>query len=136
MTGTKCDIYLRSKQKMSGELDVTEESYSASYINRNGKRYISYKRNVEDGEINCLISFDRKSLTMTQKGALNSKLELIPGKKTVNKYVTVVGALSLQLYTRHYQLVETKDSLKISLDYDIITEPDSIETSIEIIIKF
>ncbi len=135
MAGNKCSITLKSRQKMGGDSEVNEESYQGSIIDRAGKRFLSYKRKSENGEIDCLISFDRKSLSMTQKGALNSRLELIPGQKTTNRYGTPMGELSLQIYTRHYQVIETKETIKLVIDYDIVAGPDPIEISMDIEIK-
>ncbi|MCR5196239.1 MAG: DUF1934 domain-containing protein [Pseudobutyrivibrio sp.] len=132
MAGNKCTINLLSKQKMGGEQEQNQESYSGSFMDREGKRFLSYKRITEDGQIDCLIAFDRKSLTMTQKGVLNSKLELIPGTKTRNVYGTPMGDLSIQIYTRHYQVIETQMTIKILLDYDIVTGAEPIETSMDI----
>jgi len=135
MAGNKCTINLLSKQRMGGEQEQNQESYSGTFMDREGRRFLSYRRITEDGQIDCLISFDRKSLTMTQKGALNSKLELIPGAKTQNTYGTPMGDLSIQIYTRHYQVIETQMSIKILLDYDIVTGAEPIETSMDIEIK-
>ncbi|MCR4568565.1 MAG: DUF1934 domain-containing protein [Pseudobutyrivibrio sp.] len=136
MAGNKCTIHLKSRQKMGDETEQNQESYQGSFMDREGRRFLTYKRNTEDGEIDCLISFDRKNLTMTQRGALNSKLELIPGKQTVNRYGTSMGDLSIQIYTRHYQVIEMKDNIKILLDYDIVTGSEPIETSMDIEIIF
>ncbi len=136
MAGNKCTIHLKSRQKMGDETEQNQESYQGSFMDREGRRFLTYKRNTEDGEIDCLISFDRKNLTMTQRGALNSKLELIPGKQTVNRYGTSMGDLSIQIYTRHYQVIEMKDNIKILLDYDIVTGSEPIETSMDIEINF
>ncbi|MCR5580443.1 MAG: DUF1934 domain-containing protein [Pseudobutyrivibrio sp.] len=136
MVGNKCKISLHSSQKMGGDREVTEESYEGTYIERGQKKYISYKRSTEDGEIDCLISFNRKSMNLTQKGMLNSKLELIPGKETSNVYGTPMGNLNLAVYTRHYQVVETQDSVKLIIDYDIVTGTEPIETSMDILVTF
>ena len=135
MTESKCIINLKSVQKMGADKDINNEQYEGTIATRGDKKYLSYKRPTEDGLINCLISFSRKSLTLTQKGKLNSKLELIPGQETLNVYSTQVGTLDLRLYTRHYSLVETKDLIKILLDYDIITGTDPIQTAMDIVVE-
>ena len=135
MAGSKCNIILKSTQKMGADKECTEESYVGSFMDRAGKKYLTYTRASEDGEIDCLISFDRKSLTMTQRGGLNSKLELVPGQQTENIYGTPMGDLTIHIFTRHYQVVETKETIKILLDYDIVTGAEPIETSMDILIS-
>ena len=136
MAGIKCNISLHSSQKMGADKEENFEQYEGSYVDRESKKYISYIRNTEDGKIDCLISFDRRSLSMTQKGALNSKLELIPGKETKNTYGTPMGDLTLSIYTHHYQVIEMAGSSKLIIDYSILAGGDPIETAMEIEIKY
>jgi len=119
---------------MGADKESNEEEYEGTFAIRGEKKYLSYKRISEDGEIKCLISFDRKALTLTQKGKLNSKLELVPGQETHNIYGTSFGNLDLKIYTRHYQVIETKDSIKILIDYDIDGGAEPIQTDMEIMV--
>lgn len=135
MAGNSCKITVQSRQKMGAEQEVSEESYLGSYIDRGDKKYLSYRRTTEDGVIECLMAFNRKSFTMTQKGGLNSKIELVPGKKTSNKYSTPIGDLSIDIFTRHYQVIEEGNNIAIGIEYDIVTGADAIQTSMEINVK-
>ncbi len=135
MAGTSCKISLCSRQRMGGDQEISEESYLGSFIKRGDKKYLSYKRTTEDGVVDCLISFNRKEFTLTQKGSLSSKIELKPGQKTVNKYSTSVGNLSIEIFTRRYELIEQKDDIRIGIEYDIITGVDSIQTTMDIKVK-
>ena len=132
MAGKNCIINLESKQKIGGDQETIKEGYCGIIMERDDAYYLSYKRNLEDGEVACLLTFDRHSFTMSQKGALRSKLELHPGEKTTNEYSTPVGALDLQVYTRRYDVVEQEDYIKVIIDYDILTGADPIETSMDI----
>ena len=136
MTGINCKIALESRQKMGSEAESNLEKYEGTLNLREGKSYLSYKRASEDGPINCMISFNRKGFTMIQKGPINSKLELIPGSETHNIYGTPMGNLDLKIYTRHYQLIESKNSIKILIDYDIITGAEAIQTSMDISVRY
>ena len=136
MEKNHCKIHLQSRQKMGGDDETTNQEYIGEIAERDDRRYLSYQRSSEDGDISCLISFDRRSLSMTQKGALNSKLELFPGKKTENIYSTPMGDLNLPIFTRNYQMMELGNKIKLALDYDIITGGDPIRTSMEIEIEF
>ena len=136
MAGQKCKVNLNSIQNMGGEQEHIMDQYSGTFMERDDRRYVSYSRNSEDGQIDCLITFDRRSLFMTQKGALRSKLELMPGKQTTNEYNTPFGMINLQVFTRRYEVVEQKNGLKLIIDYDIITGPNPIETKMEIVLQF
>ena len=136
MAGTSCKISLCSRQRMGGDEEISEESYLGSFIERGDKKYLSYKRTTEDGVIDCLISFNRREFTLTQKGGLSSKIELRAGARTVNKYSTSVGALSIEIFTRRYELIEQKDDIRIGIEYDIITGADAIQTTMDIKVTF
>ncbi len=136
MAGQKCKVSLNSIQNMGGEQEHIMDQYSGTFMERDDRRYVSYSRDSEDGQIDCLITFDRRSLFMTQKGALRSKLELMPGKQTTNEYNTPFGMINLQVFTRRYEVVEQKNGLKLIIDYDIITGPNPIETKMEIVLQF
>ena len=136
MTGIKCTIKLESHQSMAGERETSIEEYEGSFASRNDKKYLTYKRITEDGQVNCLITFDRKSFSLTQKGAIDSKLLIVPGQETHNTYGTPMGTLELKIYARRYQIVETKDQVKIFLDYDIVTGDEPIETTMDITVTF
>jgi uncharacterized beta-barrel protein YwiB (DUF1934 family) len=136
MAGIKCNISLHSSQQMGADKEENFETYEGSYVDRDSKKYISYIRKVEDGKIDCLISYDRKSLSMTQKGALNSKLQLIPGKETSNVYGTPMGDLTLSIFTHHYQVIEQAGSTKLIIDYSILAGDAPIQTAMEIEIKY
>ncbi|SHJ32590.1 DUF1934 domain-containing protein [Pseudobutyrivibrio xylanivorans] len=131
-----CKIHLQSRQKMGPDDETTSQEYIGEMVEREEKRYLSYQRNSEDGDISCLISFDRRSLSLTQKGALNSKLQLFPGKQTENIYSTPMGDLNLPIFTRNYQVLELGNKIKLVLDYDIITGGEPIRTSMDIEIEF
>lgn len=136
MAGQKCKVNLTSIQKMGGEQEHIMDQYTGTFMERDNRRYVSYSRNSEDGQIDCLISFDRRGLSMSQKGALRSKLELMPGKQTSNEYNTPFGMINLQVFTRRYEVVEQHNGLKLIIDYDIITGPNPIETKMEIALQF
>jgi uncharacterized beta-barrel protein YwiB (DUF1934 family) len=136
MVKNQCKIHLQSRQKMGDDDETTNQEYIGEMAESSDRRYLSYQRVCEDGEISCMISFDRRSLSMTQKGALNSRLELFPGKQTQNIYSTPMGDLNLPIFTRNYNVMETAEGIKLQLEYDIITGGDPIRTSMDIEIEF
>ena len=132
MTGIKCDIYLRSKQKMGNEVETSEEQYEGTYIDRGDKRYLSYKRKIEGGQVDCMISFVGNRLTMTQKGDIHSKLEFSPGCRTNNAYSTPMGTMNLTVFTKRLVIEQKDKTIKLLIDYDLEAGGEPINTVIEI----
>ncbi|SFH78931.1 Uncharacterized beta-barrel protein YwiB, DUF1934 family [Pseudobutyrivibrio sp. OR37] len=131
MTGIKCEVKVVSRQKMGNEREVTEEVYQGTYLDRGDKKYLSYKRHTEDGDIDCLLSYGAGKMTLSQQGAMKSKLEFVPGKKTENMYQTPIGNMMVPVFTRGLSVHDKKDTIEIMLDYDIATG-DAIQTLMEI----
>ncbi|MBQ6463898.1 MAG: DUF1934 domain-containing protein [Pseudobutyrivibrio sp.] len=134
MTGIKCEIKVVSRQKMGRETETTTEVYAGTYLDRGDKKYLSYKRHTEDGDIDCLLSYGAGKMSLSQQGGLKSKLEFIPGKKTDNLYQTPMGNMTVPVYTRGLSIHDKKDTIEIMLDYDIATR-DAIRTLMEITVR-
>ena len=135
MIEKKCEIKVCSKQKMGKETETTEVVYPGKFIDRGEKKYISYKRSTEDGEVDCLLSYSKGQMAMSQQGGVRSKMEFVPGKTTSNAYMTPLGNMNLPVYTRGFSIDEKTDRIDIMVDYDIATG-DAIETKINITAKF
>ena len=135
MTGINCKIKVVSRQTMGSDKEVTTEVYEGTYLDRGEKKYLSYKRHTEDGDIDCLLSYGAGRMTLSQQGGLKSKLEFVPGKKTDNMYHTPMGNLMVPVFTRGLSIYDKKDSIEIMLDYDIATA-DAIQTLMEITVEF
>lgn len=132
MTGTKCNIELCSKQRMGNETETTQESYEGSFIDRGSKRYLSYKRSLPEGQVDCLISFGGNRLTMTQQGEIHSKLEFAPGCRTNNAYATPIGVMNLTVYTKRLVIEQKNDVINLLIDYDLEAGGEPINTVITI----
>ena len=131
MTGIKCNIKVVSRQTMGDDKEVTTEEYQGTYLDRGDKKYLSYKRHTEDGDVECLLSYGSGRMTLSQQGGLKSKLEFIPGKKTDNMYHTPMGNMIVPIYTRGLSINQKTEAIEIMLDYDIATA-DAIQTIMEI----
>ena len=132
MTGIKCEIYLRSKQQMGKQVETSEERYEGTFIDRGDKRYLSYKRKIEDGQVDCMISFVGNRLTMTQKGHIHSKLEFSPGSRTNNTYSTPMGNMNLTVFTNRLVIEQKDKTIKLHMDYDLEVGGEPINTVIDI----
>ncbi len=134
MTGKDCEIKIISRQTMGRDRETIEETYKGSFLDRGEKKYLSYKRHTEDGDVECLLSIGKGIITMNQHGKINSRLEFIPGKKTENKYTTSMGNMNIPVFTRGLSIKNGQEIIEIMLDYDIATT-EAIHTIMEIEVK-
>ncbi len=131
MIEKKCEIRVQSKQVMGKDTEVTEVEYPGRFVDRGEKKYLSYKRSTEDGEVDCLLSYSKGVMIMSQQGGVRSKMEFIPGKTTSNPYMTPLGNMSIPVYTRGMSFETRDDVINVMIDYDIATG-DAIQTLINI----
>ena len=136
MDGIKCSITVQSNQTLEGQKDSNTEVYIGQYYDRLEKRYLSYKRPSEEGEVSVLINFGEASMTLTQQGAVHSKMQFVPGQVTYNDYNTPAGKLSLPVETKSYSMVQKDDFIEIKLLYHILMgQGDGIRTDMIIYAK-
>lgn len=136
MDGIKCSITVQSNQTLGGEHDSSTEVYEGQYFDRLEKRYLSYKRASQEGEISALINFGERSMTYTQQGGVHSKMEFIPGQITYNDYGTPAGNITLCVKTESYSMVQKDDFIEIKILYNILTgNDDGIKTDMTIFAK-
>ncbi len=136
MEKKKCIIHLNAIQKMGSDVEKTNQEYIGELAEKEDKRYLTYKRGSEEGDISCLLTFDRRSMSLTQRGAMNSKMNVFPGKKTEYIYSTPMGNLNLSIFTREYQVSDFENKIKLVIDYDLITGGEAIRISMNIEIEY
>lgn len=99
------------KQDVSGSSDKIELETPASYVTRNGTRYITYKEydpNRPDEHYRTTVKVDKDNIVTVMKGGQeNHHLILEKGKRHKCEYNTPFGSMMLGVYT---------DSVFISLD--------------------
>lgn len=136
MEKKNCIIHLNAIQKMGSDVEKTNQEYIGELAEKEDKRYLTYKRGSEEGDISCLITFDRRSMSLTQRGAMNSKMNVFPGKKTEYIYSTPMGNLNLSIFTREYQVSDFENKIKLVIDYDLLTGGEAIRISMNIEIEY
>lgn len=136
MEKKNCIIHLNAIQKMGSDVEKTNQEYIGELAEKEDKRYLTYKRESEEGDISCLLTFDRRSMSLTQRGAMNSKMNVFPGKKTEYIYSTPMGNLNLSIFTREYQVSDFENKIKLVIDYDLITGGEAIRISMNIEIEY
>ncbi|WP_028241986.1 DUF1934 domain-containing protein [Pseudobutyrivibrio ruminis] len=136
MEKKNCKIRLKAIQKMGKDVETTNQEYIGELAEKEDKRYLTYKRGSEEGDISCLLTFDRRSMSLTQRGAMNSKMNVFPGKKTEYIYSTPMGNLNLSIFTREYQVSDFENKIKLVIDYDLLTGGEAIRISMNIEIEY
>ncbi|MCR4695404.1 MAG: DUF1934 domain-containing protein [Pseudobutyrivibrio sp.] len=131
MGGRQCEIQVNSCQVLGDDTEETLDMYKGNYLDRGDKKYLSYRRETEDGQVECLLSYEAGRITMSQQGGVRSKMEFVPGKKTISQYLTPLGNMDIPIYTRGLSVEEKDETLNIMIDYDIATD-DAIKTRIDI----
>lgn len=123
-----CSIRVISRQKMGPDIDETIEETSGIFLERAGKKYISYKRSFEGGSCDVLLTVSMTHLLQSQQGDIVSHMEFVPGQRTLSAYQTPMGKLDLSVFTRGYSLKQVKNSLTIDMEYDLMTGSEPIST--------
>ena len=111
-------------QSLDGEEDTIELTTSASYTERNGKKYIKYREyDPENGSVYILniIKIESKNkITLVKSGDERySQLVLECGKRHQCMYTSSIGSMSIGIYTESISYEIDKDGGKIEIDYTI-----------------
>ena len=111
-------------QSLDGEEDTIELTTSASYTERNGKKYIKYREyDPENGSVYILniIKIESKNkITLVKSGDERySQLILECGKRHQCMYTSSMGSMSIGIYTESISYEIDKDGGKIEIDYTI-----------------
>ncbi len=123
-----CRVRVISRQKMGPDTDETIEEMKGAFLERGGKKYISYKRSFEGGSCDVLLTVTMTQLLQAQQGDIISRMEFVAGQRTINTYQTPMGKLDLSIFTRRYSVKQVKNSLTIDMEYDLITGAEPIAT--------
>ncbi len=111
-------------QSLDGEEDTIELTTSASYTERNGKKYIKYREyDPENGSVYILniIKIESKNkIALVKSGDERySQLILECGKRHQCMYTSSIGSMSIGIYTESISYEIDKDGGKIEIDYTI-----------------
>ncbi len=112
-------------QTVGGESEKIELETSASYVLRNGSRYITYKEydpEHPDGHFRTTVKISPEQVVTVMKGgAENHHLVLEAGKRHKCEYFTPYGSMMLGVYTHSVTstLTDRGGELKVSYSIDI-----------------
>lgn len=108
-TDRECRIIVKNTQTIDTETDTIEEIAYGSYDEKNGKQYIRYKTETDEGNgsISSIIILDGDSLTIKRRGHTNSSMVYRAGKKHAFPYETPYGIIDMEIETD--RLISTVD---------------------------
>ena len=111
-------------QSFDGEEDTIELTTSASFAERNGKKFIKYREyDPENGNVyvsNVIKIESEDKITLVKNGGNRySQLILECGKRHQCMYSSAIGSMSIGIYTETISCDVDKDGGKIEIDYTI-----------------
>lgn len=125
-------LSVTGKQTVDGQSDTIELQTSASYVTKNGNRYITYKEydaNVPDRVFRTTVKIDKDGIVTILKGGTEKHhLILEKGVRHKCEYSTGFGSLSLGIYTDSVrnELNDNGGELEVHYSIDIHAELASI----------
>ena len=118
--------------------DSIETLAPAEFFVKQGVYYIFFEEIIDDntGVTKSRIKYSDKCFELTRKGEASVHLLFEEGKKTLNTYQMPYGTLVVGLDTKRIQMSETKEEIKIAIDYAMeINYQQVSDNSIEVVIK-
>lgn len=125
-------------QTVEGNSDKVELETSASYVTRNGSRYISYKEYNPDHpeqHYRTTVKIDENNVVTVMKGGEESHhLVLEKGERHKCEYRTPFGSLTLGVYTENVNVSLDDDGGELMVSYLIDIESE-LASSNELVLK-
>lgn len=117
-------ISVIGKQSFDEDEDTIELTTSASYAERNGKKYIKYREyDPDNGNVyvsNVIKIESKDKITLVKNGSNRySQLILECGKRHQCMYSSSIGSMSIGIYTDSISFDIDKNGGKIEIDYTI-----------------
>ena len=112
-------IELLGIQDREGEEERVETITEGNYFLRGDSHYVSYEEELEDipQKVKTLLHIGGGMLSVTKRGAAQTKMEFIPGKKTMCSYQTPFGKIPMEIHTKRLEIIEEEDRLLASAEY-------------------
>ena len=103
------------------EREETVTEAEGTWSVQNGKDFLLYTEDTEDGPVRTLLKLSPGRLEVTKSGALRSRLELEIGKVSETWYETPAGRLGLEIRTSALEAVRDEDCLRrIRAEYELL----------------
>jgi uncharacterized beta-barrel protein YwiB (DUF1934 family) len=101
---------------------------SGTYHMQNGKHYIQYEEQPEEGQgcIKNMIKISAVEVAMTKKGTANSEMNFVLNHNSQITYQTPYGNLFFEAQTSLIKVVEKDTSLEVTMEYSLFSNEDHI----------
>lgn len=105
----------------NGEESVIRSTAEGIYTSIDGKNYLVYDEQMEgaDQKTQNLVSIGISEVTVTKRGAVNTKMEFSSGKRKPFSYITIYGKLYMETYTKNLMIESDEKTIKILVDYNL-----------------
>lgn len=118
----------------AGQKTVTEFSCAAEYYLKNGSHYIFYEEEADTGlSVRCTLKLKGNRLEQQKKGALASLMVFEPNKEYVTQYMTPLGSLPLELFTRRLEAAFGESEIVCTAEYLLASEGQPLSRNMIII---
>lgn len=105
----------------SGQENVIHYTCDGIYSVIDGKNYLVYEEQMDgaDEKTQNLVSIGISEVTVTKRGAVETKMEFCSGKRKNFSYITIYGKMYLESFTRNLMIKSDDKSILIVIDYDL-----------------
>ena len=92
-----------------------------TYYLKNGKHYVLFDEQVEDGDVvtKNTVKFHDGHFEIIKRGGANSFLVFENGKKTSSIYNTLVGPLQIDTLTSALNIEESEEKIQVYVKYSL-----------------
>ncbi|MCM1192781.1 MAG: DUF1934 domain-containing protein [Butyrivibrio sp.] len=107
----------------SGKETVTRYRTTGQYFEKNGCRYLLYQEQADQSETPAANTLKIKGnrLELSRKGGVHCRMVFEPGQTHPTDYVTVYGALRLEVCTEDLKCLWTETEARIRITYRLLT---------------
>lgn len=101
--------------------DNIEVFLPGQYYKRGDSHYLVYEEILDSSKSTCknMIKFNKKSMTLSKKGAINTSMIFDLDKKNLTNYATPYGSIMIGLDTHSIKLTETDTDINLKINYSL-----------------
>lgn len=114
------DVRITFKSRMFDTDEQFETSAKGVHYVKNGKHYVMYTEESEDGlSVRNILKFDGDSLKVSKIGTTKTNMYYKSGHKHVDVYRTPLGEYDMCIETEEYVLSEKDSAYEIIIGYNL-----------------
>ena len=117
---------------MDDDTDVIEEKSIGTFSIRDNKAYIMYKSGEGGDETTSVVTASEDGVKIKRKGAVNSDMLYVEGRKTSFIYRIPYGTMDMEIYTELIENSLSDDGGELHLVYDLSVQGAVIKNDMKI----